>query len=155
MGKTDTVAAVLLGIIKWGAAFLLGWWMALGIPSQKAIAGLCWLMAIDFATGIMAAYKSRKITSRQGFIGMRRKLLTLILIFTIHMFEQAFGIELHLEFMGALGFGFNEFVSILENCRTCGVNIPSRLVEGLLTVKRLNPPTAPKEQLDELFDDKA
>ncbi len=140
-------------VAKWLCAFLLAQWLALAEPSRRALTVLVYLMAIDYATGLISAYVNRDLSSRTGVDGLLRKGMTILLILTCHIAELGTGIELHLEMAGAIGFAINEFISIVENCAKTGVWVPGQVVEVLLAIKKIKAKGATAEQLRALNDD--
>jgi len=124
---------ILANGLKWTAAIVVGWWM----QAPSAMHALLALMLLDIVTGFVAGCVNGDITSgimRKGFL---RKLLTIIVLLTCHVIEQAAGVELHLETIGAFAYCVNETISILENANRAGVPIPREVLAILLATKQL------------------
>lgn len=117
----------LFGGAKWIAAAVIAQWAS--IPT--AIHFLIWFMALDFATGVIAAFVQKRLSSSASLRGISKKVLILIMVLVAHLTEKAFGLELGLEKIAALGYTANEAISIIENCANSGVWIPPQIVEAL------------------------
>lgn len=138
---------------KWIFAFLVAQWVAVPDASRAMMEALVSLMAMDYVTGLSAAYTNKTLAYQIGARGLVKKGLMILLLMTAHIVERISGIELHLEFAGALGFAINEAISIVQNCAECGIWVPSSLVEALITVKKLKGTGATPEQLAALRGD--
>ena len=136
-------------VAKWLGAFVVAEWMLL----PNALQTLLIFMAIDYGSGLTAALMRREASSAVGFRGLMKKILTLVLLLTAHLLERRMGVELRIEHVGALGYTANEVISIVENLARAGVPIDSRLVEGLMTVKKLWSGRATEEQIRDLGKD--
>lgn len=114
----------------------------LAIPAYVLVA----VNIIDYCTGMAAAkYRNQKINSYVGFRGIAKKVCMWLLVFIgalidiliTYAAEQA-GIILHFGYaiacFVALWLICNELISILENMKDIGVNLPPfllRIVENL------------------------
>lgn len=153
MQRIPTMQINLPAAVKWCMVFVIAQWAAVPDPSKSILIVLVGLMALDYCTGICAAYITKKMSSEIGGRGIIKKGLMLCLLLAAHLLEKASGIELHLEFAGALGFCVNEGISIVENCAKAGVWVPAGLVEALITVQKLKGSGATPEQLAKLRGD--
>lgn len=123
-----------LWFAKWVVAGIIAMWSQ--IPGQVAM--LITFMGIDMLTGLIAAYQEKSLDSRVTRKGLTRKLLTLILLYVIHVLEQQAHIELGLEKIAAVAYIINEAISIVENCAKSGVPIPEALVSTLKRFQKLS-----------------
>lgn len=98
--------------------FLFGQW-------NDALQALAVFMAIDYITGVMAAYlKPRaKLPSKKGLRGIIKKMALVLFVAFAHWLDMALGQSVFclLAVYFLLG---NEGLSILENISYCGVPIP-------------------------------
>ena len=114
-----------VGISTGGAGmiltFLFGEW-------NNALQALAVFMAIDYLTGVMAAYlKPRaKLSSKKGLQGIIKKLALILFVAFAHWLDMALGQNVFclLAVYFLLG---NEGLSILENISYCGVPIPASI----------------------------
>lgn len=102
-------------------------------------------MAIDYGTGMAAAWKQADLSSKKGIIGIVKKIGYLALVcvgmlvdWLIYCGLQAVNVNIgYTFFFGVLvtiWLIINELISILENLETIGVPLPKFLVK---VVKRL------------------
>ncbi len=116
----------------------------LGIVAVPVII-LCMVMMIDYATGMISAWKNSELSSKKGILGIIKKVCYLAMIcvgmgvdWLIYSGITQIGIEAeHTVFFGVLvtvWLIINELISILENLRNIGVPLPKFLVT---IVKRL------------------
>lgn len=130
-------ASWLTKIIAAGMAGILALWLSL----PEAVRILCGLMVLDYATGMIVAYKTKTVSSSAGMRGLATKVLMLILIGASHwaavIIHLGEGVSDWLSSGIALFFVLNEFISIVENCHEGGVNIPPRLIDALDQAKQL------------------
>jgi len=93
------------------------------------------LLALDYFTGVLASFISGKLlNSRKGIEGIAKKVMLLTLVVLSNLMDQMLHTPGSLR---ALVIGFlvaNESISILENCKKCGIPIPLKLKE---TIDRL------------------
>ena len=136
--------------LKWCVAFVIAQWLMLPDITRSLLLGLVILMALDYVTGMAAAWVSKSVSSEIGSRGLVKKGLILILLLSVHILERLAGIELHLEATGAIGFAVNEVISVIENCARAGVWMPEKLVAALIAVQKLRGSGATAEQLAQL-----
>ena len=107
-----------IGIIGAFIASLYGGW-------TDGMTTLLMFMAIDYITGVMAAYlKPRaKLSSKKGLRGIIKKMALVLFVAFAHWLDTALGQSVFclLAVYFLLG---NEGLSILENISYCGVPIP-------------------------------
>ena len=133
---------------KWSVAIVLAWW-AHDVPAMMQT--LILFMAVDYATGMVAAWVEGRLNSRAGLIGLTRKMAVIAMLLFAHRLEQLVGKEWGAETLGAFGYAVNELISIVENFARIGVPIPAAYVKRLIAVKKLvHFDRASAEQLAEL-----
>ena len=100
-----------------------------------------WLMtllafiAIDYISGVIAAYINQKLSSRVGFIGILKKTMYFFVVAVAHCVDVATGAGGVLQNIAVGVLISNEGISILENCAKCGIPIPDRLIRALEQIK--------------------
>lgn len=102
------------------ASYMLGW--------DKELEALLFAMAIDYVSGLLAAYLNPNLTlnSQKGFRGIAKKVMILLLVSLAHFVDVAMGqcIAHSIVIWFFLG---NEGLSILENAAKAGLPIPQKL----------------------------
>lgn len=107
---------------------------------------LCVLMALDYATGYIAARNNNEKSSKMGWKGIGKKGLYIIVIIVAMLLDMlilhytdTFNIVLPVNtFFGtmvSLWFVFNEMISILENCVKLGIPVPTWLMGAVKSLK--------------------
>ena len=126
--KITKAAAALVG----AAAGLLGEWNVL-------LTVLAWMMCIDYATGLICAWRGRSpktetggVSSKAGFDGLARKGLMILIVLTATLLDRATGSGSALFQTAAAAYYIaNEGISILENSALLGVTYPKQLLDAL------------------------
>lgn len=126
-------------VMKWTLAGIASLWMH-DIPA--AMKTLVMFMILDYASGLVAAWYEKKLSSRAGSRGIVTKGFMLILLLVSHQIESLIHCELNLETIGAIGYTVNEVISVLENFARVGVPLPRRLVLAMIAAKNLRPEQA-------------
>jgi len=121
---TARAACAVVSAIGATIGALLGW--------DETVEALLVFMAIDYLTGILAAYicPKRHLSSARDLRGICKKLLILLLVTVAHVLEQVTGIEAMHSLVVWFFIG-NEGISILENAASAGVPIPKKLRDAL------------------------
>ena len=94
-------------------------------------------MVIDYVTGVIEAFHSKRLSSKVGFVGIARKGEMMLVVAVGHILDQAFGGG---SFCRDAVVGFyiaNEGLSIMENTTAIGVPWPPVLIEALQQIKNL------------------
>lgn len=113
---------------------------------DTALTVLMAFMAIDYATGVVAAWlgKSAKtangcLDSKVGFAGLAKKGLMLLMVLVAAMLDRALGTEAAVFRSLMIWFYIaNEGLSILENLTLSGVPFPQRVRDALEQLRREN-----------------
>ncbi len=107
---------------------------------------LCAVMLIDYATGMISAWKSADLSSKKGIFGIIKKVCYLVLVcvgmgvdWLIYSGMTQVGINLNYTiFFGILvtvWLIINELISILENLKNIGVPLPKFLITVIKKLK--------------------
>lgn len=104
----------------------------------------CWLLCIDWITGVMTALISKSpktehggLSSKIGLNGLLRKGGGLILIIVAHQLALMTGSEI-LTDMVVIALICTEITSILENLGILGVPLPAVVVHALEQLKKVS-----------------
>lgn len=124
-GRANAVTGSIIGAAGMIITYLFG-----GLTSP--LEALLVAMAIDYATGVLAAYINPhlKLDSRIGFRGIGKKLMILALVSLAHFLDRATGQAVISLIVTWFYFG-NEGLSIIENAAKAGVPIPAKLAKSL------------------------
>lgn len=118
-------------MIRWGAAvfggltsFLFGGWSSL-------LTALLFFVAVDYVSGVLAAWKERQLSSQEGFWGIAKKVGVFVVIAVAHHLDQSFGTGDIMRDAAIWFYMANEALSILENLGRLGVPIPPMIQKGV------------------------
>ncbi len=126
--------SVSLVFLKWVLAGILSLWVKVPL----AIQALLVLMLIDYATGLLGALIAGSLSSRVGFRGLGRKVLTLLLVGATHYVVRTMNLNFDFASTVAAAFAANELISITENCAEAGVPIPPPILDVLVRARRIS-----------------
>ena len=104
---------------------------------DKLISALLVFVALDYVTGLLAAWKTSTLDSKKGFEGIKRKVVMLLIVIMAHWIDAClFGVS---TFRSMVIFAYlgNEGLSILENLDRMGygVYIPSFIRDKLAQLR--------------------
>ena len=101
-----------------------GWDMSLEI--------LLIIMALDYVTGVIGAFRNKSVNSSVGYKGLLKKATILIIIILAAQVDRMLGTDNHIfRNCTALSFTINDALSILENLGNMGVRFPKFLMVAL------------------------
>lgn len=92
-------------------------------------------MGLDVISGLFAAGSNRALNSSIMYKGLFKKCAVFPLLALLHIIEKPLNIAFELESVAAFAFVVYESMSIVENCATAGVPIPSVIVDALAKAK--------------------
>ena len=118
--ETGTVTAIIGSFV----AYLCGW--------DDSLEALLVLMALDYLTGVMAAYVNTAyvLSSKRGFRGICKKVMVLAVVALAHELANMMGQEI-VRSLVIWFFAGNEGLSILENAVKSGIPVPNKLKDTL------------------------
>ena len=104
---------------------------------DKLISALLVFVALDYVTGLLAAWKTSTLDSKKGFEGIKRKVVMLLIVIMAHWIDTClFGVS---TFRSMVIFAYlgNEGLSILENLDRMGYGeyIPSFIRDKLAQLR--------------------
>ena len=88
------------------------------------------MMILDYASGILKGFKRKNINSNRAYIGIRKKLLILIIIAGGTILDKVVP-GLGIRNIILIFYTSTEFLSITENAAAVGVPIPKKLKAAL------------------------
>lgn len=108
----------------------------------QVIQALLLLMALDFVTGLLAGWITRRVSSSVGARGVAKKLAILLGVTMAYILDNQLGLPV--AEAAATAWCVTEGISILENLDRAGVPIPSVISDALATsnarkAKRVDP----------------
>ena len=117
---------------------------------------LCVVMLLDYITGMVAAWRSRELSSKKGSFGIIKKLCYLIAVcvgiiadWVIYSGLESMGVSLGITVLFgviiAIWLIINELLSILENLRKIGVPLPAFLEKIVRRLKNTTEVIVTKE----------
>ena len=117
---------------------------------------LCVVMLLDYITGMVAAWRSRELSSKKGSFGIIKKLCYLIAVcvgiivdWVIYSGLDSMGVSLGIRVLFgviiAIWLIINELLSILENLRKIGVPLPAFLEKIVRRLKNTTEVIVTKE----------
>ncbi|WP_232698311.1 phage holin family protein [Brevibacillus daliensis] len=105
---------------------------------DQLFTALCIFVIVDYITGVIAAWYTRVLNSRDGFKGIGRKLAMFLFIVVAHQLDVISGSETGLLRDAVILFLIsNEGISIVENCHRLGIPVPSFLLQALKKVRNM------------------
>ncbi|USK91488.1 phage holin family protein [Rossellomorea marisflavi] len=93
------------------------------------------LIVIDIITGIVKAWKFKKLRSRSAWFGYVRKMLTFLVIIVANIMDQILGLSGVLTFGTVLFYVSQEVLSITENLAQVGVKVPKAITDRLQVIE--------------------
>lgn len=92
-------------------------------------------IVMDYITGMIKAYKLKKLSSRTGLSGLIKKFVMLLVVSFTVMLDRLTGANGLIRNLAVMYYIANEGLSILENASVIGVPIPEKLRDALLQLK--------------------
>ncbi|WP_250193137.1 phage holin family protein [Bacillus velezensis] len=93
------------------------------------------LSIIDILTGVIKAWKFKKLRSRSAWFGYVRKLLNFFAVILANVIDTVLNLNGVLTFGTVLFYIANEGLSITENLAQSGVKIPSTITDRLQAIE--------------------
>jgi len=113
----ENILKFFIAVTGAAVSYLFGGWSTL-------LSMLLTFVVIDYVSGVLAAYKEKKISSSIGFIGIARKMGIFAIVAMGHLIDRELG-DGHVFRDAAIFFYLsNETISIIENAGRLGVKIP-------------------------------
>ena len=100
---------------------------------DQLLAALMTLVVLDYASGLIAAWHNKELSSRIGFQGIAKKIMTMAVVVLAYTVQGVAGIPLRE--ITIMFFIVNEALSVLENAAEIGLPIPEKLKSVLKQLK--------------------
>lgn len=135
---------------KWLLAIVVSLWAS--IPAAMHL--LLILMAFDYITGAIVAWRTKVFEAQAAQDGLIKKGLIIMLISVGNLVTDYMQIGIGLGKIMSIAYSVNELISIVENCAILKVPIPAVLVEFLVRVRRFRfqDYAEVKKQIDQVSD---
>ena len=133
MSYVNTKTMNALAVVKWIAAGIASFWASLSVTIHVLVI----LMALDFVTGLTAAFVRKSINADISFKGLAKKLMMFVMIYAGHLISVPLRAGFDIGEILALAFLVNEAISITENCAAVGIPIPPFLMQTLAKARSL------------------
>ena len=129
MDKLFNWVSVVVGIFGGVFAWAFGAW-------DKLLCALITLIILDYITGLLKGWYTKRLSSEIGFKGIAKKIVILIMVVTANVLQTVIGDKIMLREIVIMFFIANEGLSLLENCAEInGGNIPKKLKDVLLQLR--------------------
>ncbi|MCI3197618.1 holin family protein [Bacillus sp. HU-1818] len=104
------------------------------------------LTIIDVITGVIKAWKFKKLRSRSAWFGYVRKMLNFLVIIVANVVDTVMNLNGVLTFSTVLFYIANEGLSITENLAQIGVKIPVFITDRLHVIENESEKTNEKDE---------
>lgn len=130
MDKFFNWVSVVVGIFGGVFAWAFGAWDTL-------LCALITLIILDYITGLLKGWYTKRLSSEIGFKGIAKKIVILIMVVTANVLQTVIGDKIMLREIVIMFFIANEGLSLLENCAEIngGGGIPPKLKAVLLQLR--------------------
>ena len=126
----ETICIIISGIVT-ELVYLLGGW-------DVALQCIVVAIALDYVSGIIKAFHTKTLSSRQGILGLLKKVGYLIVVMLAVLIDRVTGNSGAIRTLVIYYFVANEGLSILENLSQSGVPIPQGIKKTLKVMKKEN-----------------
>ena len=129
MDKLFNWISVAVGIFGGVFAWAFGAW-------DKLLCALITLIILDYITGLLKGWYTKRLSSEIGFKGIAKKIVILVMVVTANVLQTVIGDKVMLREIVIMFFIANEGLSLLENCAEINGNkIPQKLKDVLLQLR--------------------
>jgi toxin secretion/phage lysis holin len=97
--------------------------------SANGVTYLAMFMGVDVVMGVLAAFGAKKLNSTVSWLGMIRKMGTLLIVALCFLIQMQFGWPL--VSISVFFFSITEGLSILEKAKMLGIPLPKALTDAL------------------------
>lgn len=96
---------------------------------------LALLMLLDIVTGVMRAWKEKRLRSRNALFGYARKIGVFTVVILANIIDQILSLNGTVAFATVLFYIANEGLSVIENLAQIGVKVPSVISDKLHVIQ--------------------
>ncbi|MFJ5795063.1 holin family protein [Bacillus atrophaeus] len=104
------------------------------------------LSIIDVITGVIKAWKFKKLRSRSAWFGYVRRMLSFLVVIVANIVDTILNLNGVLTFGTVLFYIANEGLSITENLAQIGVKVPAAITDRLHVIEDDNEKTTKKDE---------
>lgn len=128
MDKGNVFKTIIAAVGTW-LTWLFGAW-------DKALAILILFMVLDYLTGVIRGYINKELSSDVGLKGIARKAVIFVVLIVAVALDRLLATG-NWVFRTLVCYFYiaNEGLSLIENCGSLGLPIPSKLKEALAQLK--------------------
>lgn len=90
---------------------------------------------LDYITGLIKAGITHTLSSEIGFKGILKKVLILLVVGLAHVIDNCVGSGETWRNIAIVFYICNEGLSLLENCVACGLPVPDKIKDALLSLE--------------------
>lgn len=102
---------------------------------DKLFINLCIFVLVDYITGVMSAYKNKKLNSKIGIIGIMKKFCYFLAVIIGTSLDHVLGTDNISRNLIIYMLIANDGISILENLGKFGIKLPNKIKSSLLELK--------------------
>lgn len=92
-------------------------------------------IVLDYITGLIKAGITHTLSSEIGFKGILKKVLILLVVGLAHVIDNCVGSGETWRNIAIVFYICNEGLSLLENCVACGLPVPDKIKDALLSME--------------------
>lgn len=92
-------------------------------------------IVLDYITGLIKAGITHTLSSEIGFKGILKKVLILLVVGLAHVIDNCVGSGETWRNIAIVFYICNEGLSLLENCVACGLPVPDKIKNALLSLE--------------------
>lgn len=92
-------------------------------------------IVLDYITGLIKAGITHTLSSEIGFKGILKKVLILLVVGLAHVIDNCVGSGETWRNIAIVFYICNEGLSLLENCVACGLPVPDKIKDALLSLE--------------------
>ncbi|WP_340640479.1 holin family protein [Bacillus atrophaeus] len=104
------------------------------------------LSIIDVITGVIKAWKFKKLRSRSAWFGYVRKMLSFLVVIVANIVDTILNLNGVLTFGTVLFYIANEGLTITENLAQIGIKVPAAITDRLHVIEDDNEKTTKKDE---------
>lgn len=93
-------------------------------------------MLLDIITGVLRAWKEKRLRSRNALFGYARKIGIFGIIIAANIIDKILVLNGAVAYATVIFYIANELLSILENCAQLGLKVPSVLADKLQVIQK-------------------
>jgi toxin secretion/phage lysis holin len=128
MERLDVIYKTVAAVIGAVVGLLFG-------ESTGLLVALFWMVVIDYGSGLAASYTEKTLSSKIGFKGIAKKVMIFVMIALAHQVDSALGTKNMFRDATIVFYIANEMISIFENAKRMGVDVPERLLQAVEVLK--------------------